>query len=311
MKVKVGVAQVGTPSTWNPQDAVAKLKSYVEQASKEGVEHLVFPEAFIGGYPKYSTFGAFVGDRKPEGRQEFARYSYGAITVPGHFVDQIADIAREHSMFLVVGVIEREEFGGTLYCTAVYIHPEQGYVGKHRKLMPTGTERLIWGCGDGSTLPVVESVSGIRTAAAICWENYMPLLRCHYFSKGVQLYCAPTVDARPQWSATMTHIALEGRCFVLSANQFTRQKDYPDDHPIPEPRDPEAIVIGGGSMIVGPLGNVLAGPLREKEGLLVADVDLDEIAGAKFDLDVTGHYSRSDVFNFTVNTKETTFGSNF
>lgn len=145
--------------------------------------------------------------------------------------------------------------------------------------MPTGTERLIWGCGDGSTLPVIETQAGVRVAAAICWENYMPLLRCHYFSKGVQLYCAPTVDARPQWSATMTHIALEGRCFVLSANQFLRQADHPVSAQPDGPYESNEIVIGGGSMIVSPLGEVLAGPLREKEGLLVADIDLDDITG--------------------------------
>jgi predicted amidohydrolase len=145
--------------------------------------------------------------------------------------------------------------------------------------MPTGLERLIWGCGDGSTLPVLETQAGVLTSATICWENYMPLLRSHYYSKGVQLYCAPTVDDRVAWASTMTHIALEGRCFVLSACQFTQQSHYPEDHQFCGPKNPEAIVIAGGSMIVGPLGNVLAGPLREKEGLLVADIDLDEIAG--------------------------------
>lgn len=143
--------------------------------------------------------------------------------------------------------------------------------------MPTGSERLIWGFGDGSTLPVVENEDGARIAAAICWENYMPLLRANYFAQGVQIYCAPTVDARQEWTSSMQHIALEGRCFVLSACQLTRQKDYPEYHPLPEPKDPEAIMIGGGSVIVSPLGKILAGPAREQEALLVADLDLDDV----------------------------------
>ncbi|KAI9287819.1 putative amidohydrolase [Umbelopsis sp. AD052] len=305
--MKVAVAQVGTPASWKPEDAIAQLDAYAKDAAEQGVEHIVFPEAYIGGYPKGSTFGAYVGNRTIEGRKEFARYYNGAITVPGPHVDQLAEIANKHGLFMVVGVIEREEHGGTLYCTAVFIHPDQGCVGKHRKLMPTGSERLIWGCGDGSTLPVIETQAGVRTSATICWENYMPLLRAHYYSKGVQLYCAPTVDDRTVWASTMTHIALEGRCFVLSACQFTKQSHYPDGHPFSEPKDPNAIVIAGGSMIIGPLGNVLAGPLRETEGLLVADIDLDDILGGKFDMDVSGHYSRSDVFGLMVDEREQTF----
>ncbi|KAG2179019.1 hypothetical protein INT43_001868 [Umbelopsis isabellina] len=305
--MKVAVAQVGTPGTWKVEDAIEKLRSYVEQAHAQEVKQLVFPEAFIGGYPKYSTFGAHVGERKPEGRKEYARYHSGAIEVPSLHTQQLEGIASQFDMVLVVGVIEKD--GGSLYCTVIYIDPDVGLVGKHRKLMPTGTERLIWGQGDGSTMPVIETKFNVRTAAAICWENYMPMLRCHYYSKGVQIYCAPTVDGRQEWGSTMIHIALEGRCFVLSANQFTRQSDYPDNHPTPSAGDADAIAIAGGSMIVSPLGEVLAGPLRNEEGLLVADIDLNDIIGAKFDMDVTGHYSRSDVFALQVNEKANQFSS--
>ena len=184
-------------------------------------------------------------------------------------------------MWLAIGVIERD--GGTLYCTVLFFAPDGTLAGKHRKLMPTAMERLIWGFGDGSTLPVIESGFG-KIGAVICWENYMPLLRAAMYAKGIQFYCAPTVDDREVWPATMRHIALEGRCFVLSACQYSRSES-----------------IGGGSLIVGPLGKVLAGPNYEGECILTADVDTGEIAEGKFDLDVAGHYARPDVFRLVVN----------
>lgn len=298
--MKVGVAQVGTPQ-FDIEKTIKKLEEYVINASKENVELLVFPEAFIGGYPRNSTFGAYIGERTQEGRDEFTRYYNGSILVPGPETNIIENIAKENNVFLVIGVIEKEEVSGTLYCSAIFVDPIKGYINKHRKLMPTATEKLIWGCGDGSTLPIVTGPNNTKVSASICWENYMPLMRYNYYKQGVQIYCAPTVDGREAWTSTMTHIALEGRCFVLSANQFTRQKDYPENHPLPEPKDPESILISGGSVIISPLGKILAGPLREKEGLLIADIDLDDIVRGKFDLDVVGHYSRPDIFNLTVN----------
>ena len=160
-------------------------------------------------------------------------------------------------------------------------------------------ERLVWGFGDGSTLTVAPTPVG-RIGAVICWENYMPLLRTAMYAQGVELYCAPTVDDRETWLPTMRHIALEGRCFVLSANQFARRRDYPVDYAPVQGDDPETILIGGGSCIVGPLGDVLAGPARDGEAILVADLDLDDITRGRFDLDVVGHYSRPDVFRLSV-----------
>ncbi|KAK7059048.1 Nitrilase [Paramarasmius palmivorus] len=266
------------------------------------------------GYPKMSTFGAKVGERSPEGREEFRRYHASAIEVStsSPAIVKIESVSKDTGVFLVVGVIERD--GGTLYCTVIFVDPSEGFVARHRKLVPTGSERLIWGQGDGSTLPVLErsfpsidanlpSIVKAKLSATICWENYMPLLRYHYFSLGTQIYCAPTVDARPVWQNSMIHIALEGRCFVLSACQFAQEKDYPSDHAVADAnaRNPDNIMIAGGSVIVDPLGKVLAGPLLGKEGVLTADLDLDECVRGKFDLDVTGHYARPDVFEFKAN----------
>lgn len=299
-KLRASVAQAAT-AAYNLEDTLQKLERLTRLAKERDDSQLVvFPEAFIGGYPKMSTFGAVVGDRSAAGRDEFLRYHAAAIEVPASTaITRLETLSRETDVFLVVGVIERD--GGTLYCTAVFVGP-QGYVGKHRKLQPTATERLIWGQGDGSTLPVVsQAFSGPVTAslsAAICWENYMPLLRTYYYMQGVQIYCAPTVDARPAWQNTMAHIALEGRCFVLSACQYSQESDYPHDHAVADPsnRHPENVMIGGGSVIINPFGKVLAGPLLNAEGVLTAELDLDDVIRGKFDLDVVGHYARPDVF---------------
>ena len=248
-------------------------------------------------YPKGIDFGARIGSRSPKGRDDFRRYWDTAIDVPGKETAQLGEMAARHQFHLVIGVIERDH--GTLYCTVLFFGPDGALLGKHRKLMPTALERLIWGFGDGSTMPAIKTDFGI-IGSAICWENYMPLLRTAMYAKGVTLWCAPTVDERDSWQITMQYIALEGRCFVLSACQYMLRSDCPTDyHPI-QGDEPVTVLIKGGSMIVSPLGQVLAGPLRGGEGLLTADLDLGDIARGKYDFDVVGHYARPDVFTLTV-----------
>jgi len=308
--VRASVVQASTAS-YSLSLTLDKLLRLAKVAKeRDGSQLAVFPEAFIGGYPKMSTFGIVVGDRSDAGRDEFVRYHQAAIELPSPALEQIEAIAKEVNIFLVVGVIERD--GGTLYCTAIFVDPVEGYLAKHRKIMPTAGERLIWGQGGPDTLPVIEtkftstssSEGFIKTklSATICWENYMPLLRTYYYSKGTQIYCAPTVDARPVWQNTMVHIALEGRCFVLSACQYAQEKDYPADHAVRDEssRNGENVMIAGGSVIVNPLGKVLAGPLLDGEGVLTADLDLDDIVRGKFDFDVVGHYDRRDMFKWHV-----------
>ena len=223
---------------------LAKAEALTRAAARQGARLVVFPEAFVGGYPRGSGFGAVIGNRTEEGREEYRRYWDGAVDVPGPAVEELRRIAAESRVFVVMGVIERD--GGTLYCTVLFFDDEGAYLGKHRKLMPTASERLVWGFGDGSTLPVFNTPLG-KLGAVICWENYMPLLRMAMYAKGIEIYCAPTADARESWQATVTHIALEGRCFVLSANKFARRSDYPVDHPLPV-NDPDAVVCNGGSV---------------------------------------------------------------
>jgi nitrilase len=293
--IVASVVQAGSVA-FDTDATIDKLGDLVADARRGGADLVVFPEAFVGGYPKGHDFGAVVGSRTEEGRDWFRRYAEGAIALPGPELTRIADAAA--GVHLVAGVIERD--GGTLYCSVVFLSPDGRLLGVHRKLMPTAAERLIWGFGDGSTMPVVDTDVG-RLGAAICWENYMPLARMAMYGKGVEIYLAPTADARERWQATLQHISLEGRCFVLGCNQYVHRDMYPEDLEMREELEswPE-VLSRGGSAIYGPLGELLAGPLWEQEGTLIADLDMSAIARSKFDFDVTGHYARPDVFKLEV-----------
>jgi nitrilase len=294
---RVAVAQLAPASS--RADAIDRIDAFSRRAADAGASLLLFPEAYVGGYPRGSGFGAVVGSRTEAGREAFRAYCDEAMDVPGADCTRLGEIAARHALYLVVGVIERD--GGTLYCTVLFFSPDGALMGKHRKLMPTASERLIWGFGNGSTMPVFDTPLG-RLGAVICWENYMPLLRAAHYAKGIQIYCAPTADSRDTWLPTMQHIAIEGRCFVLSANLFARRRDYAD---LAGGGDPDDIVCRGGSCIVDPFGTVLAGPEFAGEALLTADIDLAAITRGKFDLDVTGHYARPDVFRLVVNESDT------
>jgi nitrilase len=302
--VVVGVIQAGSVLFDTPR-TLEKLAELAKAARAGGAQVALFPEAFVGGYPKGRDFGVVVGRRSSEGREEFRRYFESAIAIPGPEMEFIAKVARENRLYLVTGVIERA--GGTLYCTVVFFGPQGQYLGKHRKLMPTAMERVMWGAGDGSTLTVIDTPCG-RLGAVICWENYMPLLRTAMYAKGVELYCAPTVDDRETWIPTMRHIACEGRCFVLSACQFVAADSASERASqvgsANDTANNTAPLIRGGSCIVSPLGEVLAGPVYGAEQTLIAEIDLAEIVRGKFDLDVVGHSSRPDVFELSVNERE-------
>lgn len=299
MPTHVAVVQ-DAPIAFEREPTLAKVGRLVAEAAGQGAQLVVFPEAFVGGYPKGLDFGARVGMRSPAGREVFRRYADGAIEVPGPATAALGALAQAHGLHLVIGVIERA--GGTLYCTVLFFAPDGALLGTHRKLMPTAMERLIWGFGDGATLPVFATPLG-RIGAVICWENYMPLLRTAMYAQGIELYCAPTVDDRETWLPTMRHIAMEGRCFVLAACQFARRADYPADYAPLQGDDPATVLIRGGSCIIGPLGEVLAGPSFDGPAILSAEIDLGTITRGKFDLDVVGHYARPDIFQLTVNTR--------
>lgn len=284
-----------------PFDAAAcvdKAARLTAEAAARGAKVVVLPEAFIVGYPKGLNYGLVIGARDPVGREEFRMYLEAAIDVPGPETARLGEAAAAGRCHLVIGVIEREQ--GTCYCTVLFFGPDGRLLGKHRKLMPTALERMIWGFGDGSTLTAVDTPYG-PIGAVICWENYMPMLRMAMYSKNVALYCAPTADDRDTWLPSMQHIALEGRCFVLTACQYLRKSAFPPNVRVSLGDSPDAVLMRGGSAIVSPLGKVLAGPDFEGETILTAELDLGEIPRGKFDFDVVGHYSRPDVFQLRVN----------
>ena len=288
------------PVAFDLGQTLEKVGDLAADAARLGARLVLFPEAFVSAYPRGADFGAAIGHRSAEGREQFRLYYASSIDVPGPAVDAISLIAKANGIHLVIGVIERD--GGTLYCTVLTFDDLGRYLGKHRKLMPTGSERLVWGFGDGSTLPVFDTPFG-RIGSVICWENYMPMLRAAMYAQRVQIYCAPTADGRPTWLPTMRHIALEGRCFVLSTNQFCLRRHYPQDYVSRLPSEADAIVSRGGACIVDPLGTVLAGPLFDQEGIVSAEIDLAAVTRGLYDFDPVGHYSRPDVFSLSVDVR--------
>ncbi|MCE5231571.1 nitrilase [bacterium] len=295
--VRVAVVQAGAVP-FDSEACIEKAIRLIGDAGSTGAKVIVFPEAFITGYPKGMNYGLSVGTRDEVGREEFRLYLEQAIEVPGPQTQRIGEAVAASGAYVVIGVIERE--GSTVYCTVLFFGPDGALLGKHRKLMPTVMERVIWGFGDGSTLTAIDTPYG-KMCSVICWENYMPMLRMAMYAKGVALYCAPTADDRETWLPTMRHIALEGRCFVLSACQYLRKRDFPDSVRVSIGDGPDSVLMRGGSLIVSPLGKVLAGPDFDGEKIITADLDLNEIGRGKFDFDAAGHFARPDVFQLIVN----------
>lgn len=336
--LRIGLSQSHTLPTL--PGTLSALKATTQLAAAQNIDLLLFPEAYLGGYPRTCNFGAAVGARSDAGREQFLQYYKAAVdlgdtpsgagedwihrrlpTPTGgegvrgdgtrEFVEQVA---RETGVFLVVGCVER--CGGSLYCAAIYVDPVQGCLGKRRKVMPTGTERLVWAQGSPSTLKAIRTrIKGvdITIGVAICWENYMPLLRQSLYMQNVNLWLAPTADPRPAWESLMRTVGCEGRCFVVSANQCVKIGDLPEwitwgrgegakGNTNGEVK--EEFASRGGSLIVGPTGDVIKGPLWEVDGgeeaLMYADVDFDNCARGRLDFDSAGSYSRSDAFKLTV-----------
>ncbi|WP_413380894.1 carbon-nitrogen hydrolase family protein [Alkalihalobacillus sp. 1P02AB] len=299
-KGKVAVIQAASV-IFDLHGSINKAISLIEEASEKGAKIVIFPESFIPAYPRGLSFGTKIGSRSAEGREDWLRYLNNSIIVPSDETRLLGDAAKKAGVYLIMGVTERSN--GTLYCTVLFFGPDGTLLGKHRKLKPTGSERIVWGEGDGSTLPVFDTPYG-KIGALICWENYMPLARTAMYQKGVQLLITPTADSRELWQATIRHIAAEGRCFVLSCNQYVTKEMYPTDlvcyH---ELDDCPEVMCRGGSAIVGPNGDYLVEPVFGQEEMIIADISLDEIGKNQLDFDGTGHYSRPDVFTLVVNEK--------
>ena len=297
-KFKVACVQA-TPVIFDLEKSVEKAITLTADAAGIGCKLVVFPETFIPGYPAGLGFGTVVGSRTQARRDQFKEYWQNSVEVPGVYTDKLAECAKKNTVFLTVGVTERDKVNKTLYCSLLYFGPDGSLLGKHRKIKPTAAERLVWGEGDGSTLCTFDTEIG-KIGGLICWENYMPLARMAMYNKGVEIYLAPTADSRDSWNATMQHIAFEGRCYVIGCNQYFTKSDFPQHLQAELAQDRPEVLSRGGSVIVSPLGEVLAGPLYGEEGILTAEVDLDELVRSRMDFDVTGHYSRNDIFKLKV-----------
>jgi nitrilase len=281
---------------FNKKETLEKVEKLVGACSKQDCQLVLFPESFIPGYPRDFDFGTRIGDRSESGRDLYLAYYRESIDPQGGDIAFLEKVAAKYRCYLVIGATEQNPANNSLYCSMLYISPTSGLLGIHRKIKPTGQERVIWAEAGGESLCTFATPIG-KLGGLICWENYMPLARMALYSKGVEIYLAPTADARPGWLASMQHIALEGRCFVLGCNQFIRRGDYPEPYRALL-KDSREVLCSGGSVVVSPFGEIVAGPLEGETGILVADLELDQVVRSKLDFDVNGHYQRKDIFTF-------------
>jgi nitrilase len=277
----------------------------VGEAARDGAQLIVFPEAYVAGYPAW-IWRLRPGSDMAITEQLYALLRASAVDLASDDLRPLREAAERHGVTVVCGVNERDSgfSRGTLYNTMVTIGPDGGVLNRHRKVMPTNPERMVWGFGDASGLKAVDTPCG-RVGALICWENYMPLARCAMYAQGVEIYVAPTYDSGDRWVASAQHIAREGGCWVLGSCTAFQARDLPDSMPgkasmYPEP---DEWINTGDSVIVAPGGKIVAGPLREAHGILTAEIDIGRVGMARRNLDVVGHYARPDLFRLHVNTR--------
>jgi nitrilase len=292
------------PMLLHRSKTIAEAVVAIGEAAAGGAKLIVFPEAHVPGYP------AWIWRLRPGGDMTLAeelhlRLLNNAVDLSRDDLAPLQDAAREKEVTVICGIDERDgEFSrSTVYNTVVTIGPDGALLNRHRKLMPTNPERMVWGFGDASGLRVVDTPVG-RIGALICWENYMPLARCALYAQGVDIYIAPTYDSGDRWLASLQHIAREGGCWVIGSGCVLRAKDIPDDLPGKDTIYPNAEewINSGDSAVIAPGGKIAAGPLRKEIGILYADIDLEQVEIARRSLDVVGHYARPDIFQLQVDT---------
>jgi nitrilase len=288
------------PVIFDRSRTLDRVAERTAEAAGAGAELVVFPETFVPAYPSSAWAKALAGWGDPAAKEAFALLHRESLEVPSADADRLAATAREHGVWLVIGVNELDpERPGTLYNSLLYYSPEGELALHHRKLVPTNHERLLWGQGDGRGLRAIGTSIG-RIGGLICWENYMPLARFSLYESGVEIYIASTADDGDSWQATLKHIALESRAFVVAPSHFQRAGSYPDDFPLASLLEGRDVLGRGGSAILGPEGTYLAGPLYDEEGILYAELDPNALLQARQRFDPAGHYHRPDVFDLTV-----------
>jgi nitrilase len=303
--VKVACIQA-EPVVLDREATIDKLEQLAAETAGNGAQLLVFPEAFVPAYPSSVWAKALAGWAEPGATEAFALLAREAVAVPSDACDRIGAAAREHGVWIVTGVTEVDpERPSTLYNTLLYHGPDGALAGKHRKLVPTNHERLIWGQGDGGGLRAIPTQLG-RIGGLICWENYMPLARFALYESGVEIYLASTADDGDSWQSTLVHIARESRAFVVAPSHFQRASAYPDDFPLRRLIENAGTIGRGGSAILGPNGAYLAGPLYDAEGILYAELDPARLWEERQRFDPAGHYHRPDVLQLRVTVTERT-----
>ena len=298
-RLTAACAQV-EPVIFDRDATIEKLAATAAEAAGKGARLVVFPEAVVPAYPSSIWAKALAGWEEDGAKEAFALLAREAVEIPGPAERRLGEIAREHELWLVTGVTERDPaHPGTLYNTLLFHGPDGELALKHRKLVPTNHERLVWGPGDGGGLEAVETPYG-RLGGLICWENYMPLARFALYESGVELYVASTADDSEAWQATLVHIAREARAFVISPSHFQRAASYPDDFALSRLLEGVDVIGRGGSAILGPDGSYLAGPLLDEEGVLYAELDPARLDEERQRFDPVGHYHRPDVLHLDV-----------
>lgn len=294
-RLTVACAQV-EPVIFDRDATIEKVGRTTAEAAGKGARLVVFPEAVIPAYPSSIWAKALASWAEEGAKEAFALLAREAVEVPGPAERRLGELAREHEVWLVTGVTERDPaHPGTLYNTLLFHGPDGELALKHRKLVPTNHERLVWGPGDGGGLEAVETPYG-RLGGLVCWENYMPLARFALYESGIELYVASTADDSEEWQSTLVHIARESRCFVIAPSHFQRARSYPDDFPLARLLEGVDVIGRGGSAILAPDGSYLAGPLWDEEGVLYAELDPARLDGERQRFDPAGHYHRPDVF---------------
>ena len=292
--VTVACAQL-EPVVLDRDATIEKLAAGAAEAAGKGAQLAVFPEAFVPAYPSSAWAKALAGWSDDAAKDAFALFAREAVEIPGPAERRLGQIAQEQGLWLVTGVTERDPARpGTLYNTLLYHSPEGELALKHRKLVPTNHERLVWGPGDGSGLQAIETPLG-RIGGLICWENYMPLARFALYESGVELYIASTADDGDAWQSTLVHIAREARAFVIAPSHFQRASAYPSGFPLRSLLDGADLIGRGGSAVLGPDGGYLAGPLYDEEDILYAELEPSRLDQERQRFDPVGHYHRPDV----------------
>ena len=298
---RIAVVQA-EPVLFNKQESLKKTLWYIEEAVKNNAELIVFPELFIPGYPFGMNFGFSVGKRTEPGRADWKRYYDASVVTGGDEFNQLAGEAKKSGAYISIGFSERDAVGGTLYNSNAIFEPDGTYK-VHRKLKPTGSERLVWGDADRNYFPITETPWG-PAGSLICWESYMPLARVALYQKGITIYISPNTNDNPEWQATIRHIAIEGKCYFINSDMIIRKESYPKDlNTKAEIADLPDMVCRGGSCIIDPYGHYVTDPVWDEEKIIYAELDMDLPAAAKMEHDAVGHYARPDVLQLVVSEK--------